>query len=125
MGRTGLAGNFVELRIRNARDSVAPPWFPRLPSLRRGSRPISPSPVIDKDLLEILCCPATRQPLAEASSDQIARANEAIRAGTLKTVGGEAVTEELEAALVREDGQVLYPIRDEIPVLLIDEGLPL
>ena len=39
-------------------------------------------------------------------------------------VGGAAVTEALEAGLVREDRKVVYPIRDSIPVLLIDEGLP-
>jgi len=33
------------------------------------------------------------------------------------------VTEVLEEGLLREDGTLIYPIRDGIPVLLIDEGI--
>lgn len=81
--------------------------------------------MIDKDLLDILACPETHQPLAEADAAVVAKVNEAIRAGSLKNVGGAAVTEEVEGGLVREDGRILYPIRSSIPVLLIEEGLPL
>ena len=81
--------------------------------------------MIDKDLLEILACPETHQPLHEASAAELARANEAIQAGRQQDKAGKPVKEPLEAGLVREDGKVLYPIRDGIPVLLIDEGLPL
>lgn len=83
------------------------------------------SRVIDKDLLAILACPATRQPLAEASAELLQRANARIATGTLKTVGGAVVQDALKAGLVRQDGKVLYPVRDDIPVLLIDEGLAL
>ncbi len=31
----------------------------------------------------------------------------------------------LEAGLVREDGQVLYPIRHGIPLLLVESGITL
>ncbi len=81
--------------------------------------------VIDKDLLAILACPATHQPLAEASAELVQRTNARIATGTLKTVGGTPVKEALQAGLVRQDGKVLYPVRDDIPVLLIDEGLAL
>ena len=80
--------------------------------------------MIDKELLEILACPETHQKLAEASDELLAALNAKISAGELKNVGGEAVTDTLEAGLVREDGAIVYPIRDAIPVLLIDEGLP-
>ena len=53
------------------------------------------------------------------------RIDAAIEAGECKNVGGEAVDRPLEAGLVREDGQVIYPVRDTIPVLLIDEGIGL
>ena len=35
------------------------------------------------------------------------------------------ITEPLEEALVREDGAILYPVRDGIPVMLIGESIAL
>ena len=67
----------------------------------------------------------THQPLAEADEALLAKVNAAIEAGECKNVGGEVVDRPLEAGLVREDGQVVYPVRDTIPVLLIDEGIGL
>ena len=79
--------------------------------------------MIDKELLSILACPDTHQPLAEADASLLAKVNERIAAGGVKNVGGEEVADALEAGLVREDGKIVYPIRDGIPVLLIDEGI--
>jgi uncharacterized protein YbaR (Trm112 family) len=79
--------------------------------------------VIDKDLLKILACPETHQPLAEAGSDVLQGVNERISAGKVKNKGGADVSEPLAEGLVREDGKVVYPIRDGIPVLLVDEGI--
>ena len=81
--------------------------------------------MIDKELLEILACPATRQPLRLATADELARVNAAIGAGNLTNVGGAKVEAALTAGLVREDGAVVYAIREDIPVLLIDEGIAL
>ena len=81
--------------------------------------------MIDKDLLDILACPQSHQPLREAPADLLAGVNARIEAGECTNVGGEKVERTVEEGLVREDGQVLYPIRDGIPVLLIDEGIPL
>ena len=80
--------------------------------------------MIDKELLAILACPETHQPLAVADAALLERVNARIKAGQAKNVGGAAVTEALAAGLVRSDGRIVYPIRDEIPVLLIDEGIP-
>jgi len=80
--------------------------------------------VIDKELLEILACPETHQPLAEADEALLAKLNARIEAGECKTVGGSPVEEPLAAGLVREDKKIVYPIRDDIPVLLVDEGIP-
>lgn len=49
--------------------------------------------------------------------------NGAISAGTVKTVGGERVTETLVEALVTADKKRVYPIREGIPVLLVDEAI--
>ena len=80
--------------------------------------------MIDKDLLEILACPETHQSLAVADAALLARVNALIGTGKALDKGGRPVTEELTEALVRSDGKLLYPIRDGIPVLLIEEGLP-
>ena len=79
--------------------------------------------MIDKDLLKILACPETHQPLSEAPAEVLDKVNAAIAAAGLQNVGGAAVEEPLSAGLVREDGSIVYPIRDEIPVLLVDEGI--
>ena len=81
--------------------------------------------MIDKDLLQILVCPESHQPLQEADAALVERVNADIAAGKAKTVAGEAVTEAVGGGLVREDGQVLYAIREEIPVLLVEEGIRL
>jgi uncharacterized protein YbaR (Trm112 family) len=87
--------------------------------------PKTPPRSIDPELLSILACPQTHQSLAEASAAELERINAKIAAGGVKNVGGKPVTSALEAGLVREDQTRIYPIRDGIPVLLIDEGIPL
>ena len=81
--------------------------------------------MIDDRLLETLVCPQDRKPLALADPSLLSRLNRAIAAGGVKNHGGREVAEPLQAALVRKDRAVLYPIIDEIPVLLIDEGIAL
>ncbi len=55
----------------------------------------------------------------------MAKLNRAIATGGVKNRGGEPVAEPIEAGLVREDGTLLYPVRDDIPVMLVDEAIPL
>jgi uncharacterized protein len=66
---------------------------------------------MDKALLSILCCPLTHQALREASSEELAQA---AQSGAT-----------MEAGLVREDGKILYPVRNGIPVLIADQGISL
>lgn len=80
---------------------------------------------IDPQLLEVLQCPATRRPLRVADAELICRVNAAIAAGSIQNAAGERLTRPLEGGLLRDDGAVLYPILDDIPSLLADEGIPL
>jgi uncharacterized protein YbaR (Trm112 family) len=80
---------------------------------------------VSRELLEILVCPETKQPVAMASAEVLARVNEKIRAGTLRNRGGDKVEKELEEGLLRDDGCVLYPVDDGIPVMLIEESIEL
>ena len=52
---------------------------------------------IDKELLEILACPKCK---------------------------GDIVVHEKEDGVICKSCKLLYPIRDDIPVMLIDEALP-
>lgn len=85
---------------------------------------VNPGPV-DPELLELLACPETKEPVELAPAELLARVNERIRAGTMRTRSGGAVSAEIEAGLVRRDGRFLYPVRDGIPVMLVDEALEL
>ncbi len=81
------------------------------------------SSVIEKDLLEILACPATHQALRLASAGELSAVNAKIDAKSLRNKGGKAVEGRLTEALLRNDGKLLYPVREGIPMLLIDEGI--
>ncbi len=81
--------------------------------------------MIADDLLQLLACPETKQPLSLASSDTVSALNEKIAAGSLRNRSGEPVSTALDAGLVREDGRILYPVQDEIPILLVEEGIEL
>jgi uncharacterized protein YbaR (Trm112 family) len=80
---------------------------------------------VDPDLLEILVCPETKQPVALATPEQLARVNAAIRAGDATNRSGARVAKELDEALVRQDGRVLYPVEEGIPVMLVEESIAL
>ncbi len=79
--------------------------------------------MVDPALLEILVCPETRQPVRPAEAGLLERLNEAIGAGDVTNRGGDAVEDPVNEGLIREDGKVLYPVREDIPIMLIDEAI--
>jgi uncharacterized protein YbaR (Trm112 family) len=81
--------------------------------------------VISKELLDILRCPEDRTPLTLADAELVARCNQAIAERRLKNKAGLAVERDFDGGLIRADAKILYPIIDDIPVLLIDEGIAL
>ena len=80
---------------------------------------------VNQELLDILVCPDTKQPVALAPAETLAALNAKIRDGKLKNRGGNQVEQELTEGLLREDGKVLYPVDDGIPVMLVDESIEL
>jgi uncharacterized protein YbaR (Trm112 family) len=79
--------------------------------------------MLDAELLALLVCPETHQDVTLATQGEITRLNEAIRAGQVRNVAGKEVNEPLEGALIRIDRAIAYPIKENIPVMLVPEGL--
>jgi len=78
---------------------------------------------MNPELIDILCCPETKQTVKPADREIVKKMNKLIAGGKLRNRGGKRVRRNLDAALIREDGQYIYPIRNNIPVMLIDEGI--
>ena len=78
---------------------------------------------VDGKLLEILCCPVSKTPLARLDMEKLGKLNQAIAAGQALRIGGEAVDTALEEALITEDNKVIYPVEDGIPILLGEMGI--
>jgi uncharacterized protein YbaR (Trm112 family) len=66
----------------------------------------NPQLLASEALLAALRCPESQQPLHRATPDELA-----------------AFPGEHADGLVREDGTVLYPVRDGFPILLLSEAV--
>ncbi|NIL94926.1 MAG: hypothetical protein GTO71_10935 [Woeseiaceae bacterium] len=78
---------------------------------------------MDKRLLAILRCPVTHKALNLAASQTLKDVNAAIGAGILSNRDGRTLDEALAEALITDDGKVLYPVANGIPVLLEGESI--
>ena len=79
--------------------------------------------MIDKKLVEILVCPENRTALAPADEELICKLNQAIVSGKVKNRLGRTIENQVKEGLVREDNLLLYPVVDDIPVMLVDEAI--
>jgi uncharacterized protein YbaR (Trm112 family) len=43
----------------------------------------------------------------------------------LRNRAGKPVNGKFDGGLLRQDGKVLYPIRNRIPIMLVEEAIPL
>ena len=78
---------------------------------------------MDKRLLAILRCPVTHKGLALARPATLKNINAAIDAGKVTNRDGQVLGEPLVEALLTDDGKVLYPVSNGIPVLLEGESI--
>ena len=79
---------------------------------------------IDKKLLDILCCPKTKTDVEMLSKDELDKLNAQIKKGLVKNVGGDQVEKLLSEGLITVDKKTVYRIDDDIPVMLIEQGIP-
>ena len=73
---------------------------------------------MNKRLLSVLCCPVTHKGLSVVRPDHLKKINTAISGGRLANRDGTLLTESLKEALITDDGKIMYPVNDGIPVLL-------
>lgn len=78
---------------------------------------------MDNYLLDILCCPLTKEPLRLLRRDELDALNRLIETGNVANVGGNAIALRFSTGLITRNGQKIYRIDDGIPVLLGDEGI--
>ena len=78
---------------------------------------------MDKKLLDMLICPATGEPLTIADDALIAKINEKIQAGGVQVAAGRPVDQPIDGGLIGQAGKAIYPIRDDIPILLQEEAI--
>ena len=79
--------------------------------------------MITDDLLDMLRCPDSRQPLQRADADLVAKVNRRIAAGRVRNRTGQALARQVDGLLVRADDRLAYAVIDDIPILLIEEAI--
>ena len=78
---------------------------------------------MDRKLLDLLVCPASRQPLLPLDARGLQSLNAAIEAGGIVRGDGAMQTQPLREALVTRDRKQVFRVDDGIPVLLADEAI--
>ena len=79
--------------------------------------------MLTEEVLELLQCPLTGKNLSLASDQMILRVNEAIANGNARDRIEQKVSQKIDGGLVTDEGVWLYPIREEIPTLVVEEAI--
>ncbi len=79
--------------------------------------------VVNSELLALLVCPKTKESLIMADEETVKSLNKKIQKGGVVNLGGEKVTEKIEAALLAKESKIVYTIKNQIPVLIYEKGI--
>ena len=78
---------------------------------------------LDPKLLDILCCPVSKQPVFPLSEEELKTVNAAITAGQVTQADDRVVKTPLSEGLITKNKQRIYRIDDGIPVMLEEESI--
>ena len=81
--------------------------------------------MLDPEFVKILVCPDNRTPVRPASEQEITDLNQKIEEGIIQNIGGRKINDKLDGGLIRVAGDRLYPVRKNIPVMLVEEAIQL
>jgi len=79
---------------------------------------------VNPKLLDILLCPVTQQSLRLVSDEELADINVRIADGDLNHEDDSPVKERVEAALITADGERIYKVESDIPIMLPNQSIP-
>ena len=81
--------------------------------------------MISNELLSILKCPVTGSPLQLAEDQLVSKVNSAIDEERARSRLEQKVQEQVEGGLTTDEQTWMYPIRDGIPTLVLEEAIDL
>ncbi len=97
------------------------------PMMRRAqSKPSSTKGQgLDERLLKMLVCPETHRALSLLNGAALQAVNRRILQGQAKNRQGDVVQTVLDAGLIAKGTHWVYPVREGIPVMLMEEAIAL
>ena len=78
---------------------------------------------MNEKILKLICCPSSKKQLKILDEESLNNLNHAISAGLIKNNQGKILKDKIEQALITEDYELAYIVRDDIPVLLENESI--
>ncbi len=81
--------------------------------------------MINKEFMNFLVCPLTKQTLSIAEDSLASKINQAIENKLLKNNSGEIILEKVDTLLIREDKKLAYIVRNNIPQMVVEEAIDL
>jgi uncharacterized protein YbaR (Trm112 family) len=80
---------------------------------------------MDRQVIDLLRCPVSYEPLTLAADNLLNQLNSRIGASSFKNLAGRTVKDRFDAALVNRSRSVAYPVRQDVPVVQSHLGIPL